>query len=185
LELGGQAATRDAEGNFVNFQIAPNMKIYFAQAVANGASIAEKLNGANGGRFCWVSDYAGAYSSADKVYPDGNNYRFNAALLESCTEDSDGDGIVNCADATPVLVSGSLDLSVALISQNGVPAGSEVSWNSSPHAMNYVYFSNPDSATNWQVLTNFVLGPVGGRVSVIDPGVAVGGRFYRVRVEKP
>ncbi|MEK7122407.1 MAG: hypothetical protein AAB855_00965, partial [Patescibacteria group bacterium] len=62
LELKNSAAVRDANGNFLNLRVDPNMRIYYAQAIANGASIAEKLNGANTNRFCWVSNYAGAFS---------------------------------------------------------------------------------------------------------------------------
>lgn len=185
LDLRGSAVVRDEGGNFVNLSNAPNMRIYYAQAVASGASIAEKLNGANGGSFCWVSNYAGAYSSTDVVYPDGNIYRLNAALIESCTinSDPDLDDIVNCADTTPVFVGSSLDLNVVMA---GAPLPkANISWNSVAFSTNYLYVRNLTGVTtNWQVLTNFVLGPSGGRVTVVDPAASTGGRFYRVRVDK-
>ena len=184
LELKNSAALRDANGNFLNLRIDPNMRIYYAQAIANGASIAEKLNGANTNRFCWVSNYAGAYSSTDVVYPDGNIYRFNAALIESCTinSDPDLDDVVNCADLTPVFVGSSLELSVAL---TPAPASkASISWNTVAHSKNYVYYKNSSAATNWQVLTNFALGPIGGRVTVLDPTPTGDGRYYRVRVDR-
>lgn len=104
LEFDNYATNRDIGGtNFVQVSIAPGMKIYFGQATASGVSIAEKLDGANGGRFVWVRDYnCGFYSSTNLVYPDGSTNRVNTALATSCNIDSDNDGIVNCADLSPV-----------------------------------------------------------------------------------
>ena len=71
-------------GNYTAFHFDSGMKIYYAQALMNGASIAEKLNGKNGGGFLWVSNYAGVYSSTNLPYPDGNSlYIFNEALVIS------------------------------------------------------------------------------------------------------
>lgn len=96
-------ATQNVSGVWREMNIAPNMKVYFAQAIQNGVSIAEKLNGANGGRFQWVSNYnCGFFSSTNLVYPDGTTNRVNTALAASCNIDSDGDGVVNCVDLSPV-----------------------------------------------------------------------------------
>jgi hypothetical protein len=105
IELRGAAATNfDQAGNFLSLAVAPGMKVYFAQATANGASIAEKLNGKSDGRFVWASYYNyGYYSSTFKFY-DGVTNRINAALAESCDIDSDGDGIVNCMDLSPIRI---------------------------------------------------------------------------------
>jgi hypothetical protein len=90
LELRDFATNTDLKGNYTAFQFAPNMKIYFAQAVANGYSIAEKLAGLfatnppNGGHFVWVSNYNyGYFSSTNITYPDGSVNRVNAALAQS------------------------------------------------------------------------------------------------------
>jgi len=187
LELRNYATNRDGMGNFIGLNPNSNMKIYFGQAVANGASIAEKLNGkygvngAAGGSFCWVVNQAGFYSSTNLVYPDGTTNTFNAALVGSCNLDSDGDGIVNCSDSTPILRPGDLALSVAVVGVS-VPQAA-VSWQSSPYAANYLYYKDSFGATNWQMLTNFVSGPLGGRVSVQDPIKPTGPRYYRVRVD--
>jgi hypothetical protein len=83
--------------------IDPNMKVYYGQALAGGVSVAEKINGYEGGRLIWVSNYnCGFYSSTNMVYPDGTTNRVNAALAASCNIDSDGDGIVNCEDLSPI-----------------------------------------------------------------------------------
>ena len=95
--------TNNSSGVWRQINIAPNMKIYFAQAYQQGVSIAEKLNGANGGRFVWVNNYnCGFFSSTNMVYPDGSTNRVNTALAASCNIDSDGDGTVNCLDLSPI-----------------------------------------------------------------------------------
>lgn len=182
LELRNFMTNRDVAGNFVGLQVGPNMKVYFAQAMMDGVSIAEKLDQQNGGRLRWVSDYAGFHSGTNIVYPDGSTNYFNAALVGSCNLDSDGDGLVNCSDTTPILRPQDLSLAVALVAAPSPAA--QVSWVSGPHAANTVYYkTNSSSAAAWQVLTNFATGPVGGRVSITDPVNAASPRFYRVRVD--
>jgi len=95
--------TNYLNNNFVGIQIDPNMKIYFAQATVGGVPVSSKLDGANGGRFCWVKDYnCGFFSSTNMVYPDGTTNRVNAALAQDCTIDSNGNGIPNCLDPAPI-----------------------------------------------------------------------------------
>lgn len=106
LQLLGSAAVADANGNYPAITIAPGMKIYYAQALANGVSIAEKLNGKNGGGFCWVSNYAGVFSS--KVV---GGTIYNRALVTSTNIDSDGDSIVNGSDTTPIPAGWTFDVS--------------------------------------------------------------------------
>jgi hypothetical protein len=181
LELRNFMTNRDVAGNFIGLQIDPNMKVYFAQAVASGVSIAEKLDKQNDGRLCWVSDYAGTFSGANVIYPDGSTNYFNAALVGSCNLDSDGDGLVNCSDPTPILRPQDLGLVVSLVNSPALKA--QVSWQSGPYAANYVYYNTNSSSSNWQLLTNFVSGPLGGRVSVTDPVNPSRPRYYRVRVD--
>src|SRR6185312_118575 len=94
IELQGNTTNTDANGNPQSIAIEPGMNIYYAQAIENGVSIAEKLNGkfgaayTNGGQFFWVSNYAGVYSSTNIAYPDGNSYIFNQALVISPDIDS-------------------------------------------------------------------------------------------------
>jgi hypothetical protein len=101
LELLDQATNQDGSANFTAITNAPNMIIYYAQAVMNGISIAEKMNFKNGGSLRWVTNYAGYFSSTNIVFPDGTSYPFNAALAQSSDIDSDGDGFVNGSDPTP------------------------------------------------------------------------------------
>lgn len=104
IELQGNTTNTDAHGNPLSIAIQPGMTIYYAQAIEDGASVAELLNGkfgagnTNGGQFLWVSNYAGVYSSTNIPYPDHNTYIFNEALAISPDINSggpDGSGITN------------------------------------------------------------------------------------------
>lgn len=109
LVFQGTATNTDGAGNPAGIAIQPGMTVYYAQALQNGVSVAEKIDGktgaasaGGGGRFLWVSNYAGVYSSTNIQYPDGNTYIFNAALAVSPDIDSDGDLTVNRDDPTPI-----------------------------------------------------------------------------------
>jgi len=192
LEFRDFTTNRDSGGNFIGVGISPNMTIYYANAVANGISIADKLNGrfgadgASGGHFCWVSGYAGAFSSVTRTnLNDGTPYQVNAALANNCNMDSDGDGIPNCNDPDPLhpppgFAAAQLALSVSMT--NSPKPAAVVSWNTSASSTNYVYYRTPMS-TNWLLFTNFVSGPA-TRVNVVDP-ISGAGRLYRVRVDTP
>ncbi len=80
-------------------------KLYFAQATANGVDISERLNSdvprQNG--FCWVGGYSGYFSSTNMVY-DGRTNMVNYATAISQQLDSDGDGVPNYWDPSPVRI---------------------------------------------------------------------------------
>src|SRR5262249_2760548 len=96
--------TNNLNNVFRGLRVMPGMHVYFANAVIQtGENISDKLNGANGGGFCWVSSYnCGPYSSTNMIYPDGSTNRFNIGLVSDCNIDSNGDGIPNCNDPTPL-----------------------------------------------------------------------------------
>ena len=116
LVLEGNTTNTDANGNPASIAIQPGMKVIYAEAIQNGVSVAEKLNGkfgagyVNGGQFFWASNYAGVYSSTNIPYPDGNTYIFNHALAVSPDIDSDGDGTVNRDDSTPISIGTVFDI---------------------------------------------------------------------------
>ncbi len=176
LELLGAATNRDDNGDVTCLDIAPGMVIYYAQALMDGASVAEKLNHRNGDRLRWVSSYSGYFSSTNILYPDGKTYSFNAALAASCNFDSNNNGIANCADPAPIFV---LDQFTA------VPVGKilNLGWtvNAGGWATNTVYFTPTLAPVNWQVLTQYVSGLSGGRLGATD-AVGKTNRFYRVNV---
>lgn len=179
LELRGATAVRDTAGNFPGIEIAPNMKIYFADARVDGVSVAEKMNGKNNGRLCWISSYTGFLSSTNMIYPDGTTNVVNLALAQSCNLDSDQDGLVNCADLTPVLAPSQirLRLTTPATPTNRV----QLAWQTLGGAMNRVEYLTDLSAPAWQPLTNFVSGASGTATASDVRGT--GPRFYRVRVE--
>ena len=194
LDLRGSIATNiDAFKNYIGVQINPGMKIYYGQALANGVSIAERLNGKNGGGFIWVSNYnTGFFSSTNMVYPDGSTNRLNTALVTSCTIDSNGNGIPNCMDPAPVtlLSASSLALSVTVTNQSlrtdQSTRAAIVSWTAFPSSTNYLYFAPVPGGNNWQLVTNFVFtGRFPTRVTVTDLVKTNAPRFYRVRVTAP
>jgi hypothetical protein len=180
LEFRDNMANFDGSGNLANLYFGPGMKLYYAQLIINGVSWAEKLNHKNGGGLNWVAAYAGAFSSTNMVYPDGTTNRLNLALVQSCDLDSNGNGIPNCQDPAPVFVPS--EVSLAAVFTNAPQRAVVLSWNSIPFATNSVFFEPSVTATNWQLLTNFVSGPAGGRQRVVDP-VGASGKFYRVRVD--
>lgn len=156
----------------------PNITIYFANANVP----ASKLDGAAGGGFRWVSSHAGPLSSTNIAYPSGSNFTFNIALVQSKDLDSDGDGIVNADDETPIYVAESAVLSVSLAAAPDLRA--VLSWNALAYSSNYLEFKASASDTNWQVLTNFHMGPLTWPVWVDDPINPTGAtRVYRLRVD--
>jgi hypothetical protein len=184
----------------VSLAIDPNFTIYIADANVPP----DKLTNSLPGRIQWVSEFTGPQSSTNLTYPDGSVHTFNAGLVRSKDLDSDGDGIVNADDCTPIPVPGvntagaqcpspspiapatakslstdNIALSIALVS-----GGREVvlNWNATANSANTVEFADSLAGGAWQSLTNFINGPVDARVTVKD---AVGAplRVYRVRMD--
>jgi hypothetical protein len=150
-----QATNRDALGNMSVLSINTNMVIYYAQAVIGGVSVAEKINHKNNDRLRWVASYAGIYSSTNIVYG-GMTNTVNAALAQSVTIDSDGDGIPNAFDPTPFFLS--TDVNLALTITNVPTLKARLTWQTIPSATNVVYYST-NLASPWMVLTNFITPP--------------------------
>ena len=182
LEFRNWMTNFDGSGNLANLGFGTGMKIYYAQLIINGVSWAEKLNHKNSGGLNWVAAYAGAFSSTNMVYPNGTTNLINLALAQSCDLDSNGDGIANCQPSPngPVFVPSQVNFTAALT--NVPPRSVALSWNSIPFGTNYVFYQTNLLASNWRLLTNFVLGPTGGPQRIVDP-VGAGSRYYRVRVD--
>ncbi len=160
------------------FTIAPNFTIYFANANVPATA----LHNAAGGRFKWVRSFAGPLSSTNITYPSGTNYTFNIALVTDNDIDSDGDGLVNSVDPLPIYTEESAILSVAMAA-GPVPCVL-LSWNALAYSSNYLEFKASASATQWNTLTNFHMGPFTWPVVVDDP-ISTNGemRVYRLRVD--
>jgi hypothetical protein len=172
-------------GSQVNaLNISTNMVIYYAQAMVNGVSVAEKLNHLNNNRLRWVPTYAGHFSSTSIVYPDGTTYAFNAALAQSPDIDSDGDGIVNASDPTPFFVPSQMHLTLTVTNN---PAFTVlISWRSIAVATNYVYYKTNLTSAAWftlTTLTNLVASGSPVTNTVVDHPDPSMPRYYRVRVD--
>ena len=161
------------------FEVNPNLTIYFANANVP----VSKLDGAAGGRFRWVSSFTGPLSSTNITYSSGSNYTFNVALVRSKDLDSNGNGIVNADDPEPIYVAENVGLSVTLASDPELKVN--LNWNALAYSSNYLEFrTTAAAATNWQILTNFHMGPYTWPVTISDPVNRAGeSRVYRLRVD--
>jgi hypothetical protein len=175
-----------------------NLVIYFAQALYNGVSIAERINnasltgGKNGastnngvvtpGRLLWVPGYAGYFSSTNLVIGGVTN-SFNAALAASHDYDSNGNGTPNNQDATPFFVPQLMNFTLTITNQPS--RRSVLTFNTVPYATNYVTYTTNLLSGIWLPFTNFASTTVTGPaypVSVFDTNATRGVRFYRVQV---
>jgi hypothetical protein len=185
-------ATNRPNGNVLGLNFAdPSLVIYYAQAVANGISVAEKINHYNGDHLRWIPAYAGYYSSTNIVYTNIFNgmtnittNTVNAALAGSTTYDSDGDGINNADDPTPFFVSGEMNFKLTLT--NLPPLTALLSWQTIPGASNCLSYTTNLVTGPWLKLTNF-LSPAPypsplTTVTVSDPVNLTGAKFYKVQV---
>ena len=198
LELRGDATNY----NFA-FGVDPDFTIYFANS--NPEISPERLDNLGGGRIRWVRDFAGPRSSTNILYPNGITYTFNVGLVRSFNLDSDGDGIPNDSDCTPIIPPGEEGNSnlwfgalcpvplaasaaksmpvTAAVTISLAPEGREVilNWEAPANSANSVEFTESLGGV-WQSLTNFVNGPVDARVTLRDAATA-SLRVYRVRVD--
>ena len=163
LELRDYASwtNHDSGGNLPALVINPNLVIYYADAIAAGADVytggpadvSRELNHKNNDHLRWVPTYAGFFSSTNMVFAGTTNGPFNIALAQSSDIDSDGDGIANAFDPTPFFLSSMISPVVISNTPSGPLA---ISWNSIPHATNYVVYSTDNSAGSFtNLLTNF------------------------------
>ena len=185
LVLLNNATNVDGSYNLTSLNISNNLVIYYAQAIINGQTVAEKINHKNNDHLRWVSSYIGYFSGINLVYPPGVTNYVNAALAASTTIDSDGDGIVNADDPTPFLVPALLNFNFAI---TNLPQKSfKLAWTTIPGATNVVQYKTNLLSANWLTLTNFKTPPPypgpATNVSVLDPINPSGTKFYRILVQ--
>jgi hypothetical protein len=178
LELFGEQA---ADPLFA-IEIDPDMTVYFADSNVDPTT----LDGLHGGRLQWVPDFAGPLNSTNIVYPSGESYTFNTALIRSTTLDSDGDGIVNALDSTPVIVGDRIDLKIACSRSTGTRK-TVISWMAPANSTSVVEYKDSLHATTWQSLPAVQNTGAAQRLSISDdlPAATASQRFYRVRTEQP
>jgi hypothetical protein len=155
LELRDYAgyANHDAGGNLPALAFNTNLVIYYADAIdVTYGDVSVQINGKNGNHLRWVPTYAGYFSSTNLVYL-GMTNASNVALAENTVIDSDGDGIANAFDPTPFFLT---SMTGPVVISNTPSGPLAISWNSIPHATNFVVYSTSGvmgSYTN--LLTNF------------------------------
>jgi len=152
IVLQDSATNTDASGNYKAFGFNTNLVIYYAQALNNNVSVAEKLNHKNNDHFRWVPSYVGYFSSTNIVGPPGVTNLENAALAVSPDIDSDGDGSVNAADSSPFFVPQMINFTIGTTSTP--PKVVKLTWQTPPLATNYVYYTT-NLLQPWQPFNAF------------------------------
>jgi hypothetical protein len=176
LELIGEPASDPVNA----IEIEPGMTVYFADSNVDPTV----LDGLHGGRLRFVPDFAGPLNSTNIVYPSGESYTVNAALARSMVLDSDGDGIVNGLDSTPIIVGDRIGLQIA--ASRGEPKKTVISWMAPANSTSVVEYKNSLSDATWQALPAVENGATAQRLSISDvpPGSSTVQRFYRVRTQQ-
>jgi hypothetical protein len=174
----------DINGNIPAISFNTNLVVYYADAIASGVDVSEKLNHKNGNRLRWMASYAGYYSSTKIVYPDGTTNSINVALARSTDLDSDGDGVDNANDLTPIFTPDEVNFTVAVT--NIPPLTARLTWQTIPDATNTVFYRTNLTMTGWLTLTNFVTPPAPPHApittNVLDTVNPAFPKFYRVLV---
>jgi hypothetical protein len=132
-----------------------------------------------------VPTFAGPLSSTNITYPDGFILTANIALVQSKDIDSDGDGIFNYYDRTPLPEPASLALTIAMQQFKALAPRALISWNTVANCNNHLECKRSLTDTNWVTVTNFYTGPINTRVSVSDSLSNDPLRIYRVWMEMP
>jgi len=163
--------------------ISSDFTIYFANANLNPA----KLDISNNGRLRWVKDFFGPLSYTNIMYPSGQLYPFNVAVVQSKDLDSDGDGIVNADDPTPFCecatdpgscLPGTCGLVISMSA--ALPHQVQLFWRAPARSTNRIDYIPMAGSTNWHVLTNIVNGPTSAGLMIVDPSPMSSNRFYRL-----
>lgn len=162
LDFNDFMANLDADGNVAALVIDANMKIYYQSAYLNGSDMSAALDGKNNGRLIWLN---GAPRPANA----------RGALTHRGSVKS------KSFTAKAVAAAGFAGEDVALAISAGSSADLvNVSWNTPANATSKIYVK-PLGAGDWSVLTTYVSGNLGGRVSLQD-GTTPSGLLYKVQI---
>jgi hypothetical protein len=174
----------DANGNLpalvINSNLNGGLVIYYSQAVmADGTSVAVKINHKNNDRLRWVTNYSGYFSSTNVTFADGTTYPFNAALVQSYGGNPAPFGSSNPTNLIFTITMTNKPAPVSMLQWKKVSPGAS-------YVTNFVFYKTNLMMTNWLTLTNFIT-PASSAwppvpVMMSDP-VAGSMRAYRVRVD--
>ncbi len=174
----------DANGNLpalvINSNVNGGLVIYYADAVmADGTSVAVKLNHKNNDRLRWVPNYTGHFSSTNLAFPDGTTYSFNAALVQSYSNFFTVCGTINPTNLIFAITITNKPAPASLLQWQQVVPGAG-------YVTNYVFYKTNLTMANWLTLTNFIT-PASpawppAPVKMSDP-ITGSMRAYRVRAD--
>ena len=164
LELRDYATNLDASYNPVTMTFNTNFVIYYAQALINGVSAAEKLDHkgldskGNGNHLRWMPSYVGYFSYTNLAYPNGTTNAVNAALANSTQISSDGlngghtPNNNNGVQTYQIFVPSEINLNISITNSSA----RLLTWNIPATATNYYvqYLTNLLNPS-WQTFTNF------------------------------
>lgn len=155
-------------------RIADNFTIYFA---ASNVAI-DKLDGALGGRLQLVKDYAGPRSSIDVRLPDGRVVSMSLYMRESFTIDSDGDGIANGNDLSPL--DGALITDFKVV--NKPPLTAVITWGAVPNVDYRVEYSPAIGSPVWTLVESVKNTGTEVKLMSVEDVVpsGAGPRYYRI-----
>ncbi|MDB6029670.1 MAG: hypothetical protein JWM16_8 [Verrucomicrobiales bacterium] len=169
--------------NFLSgsLSIDPSITIYFANANIPAA----KLDNSNGGRLRWVRSFTGPLSSTNVVYPSGEVFTLNTALVTSKDIDSDCDGIVNADDPTPIYSADQALLSATRTATTNNVVAVALTWKAICGSTSWVEYKPSFTSANWLPLTQYINNTgVSTNYTYLD-GVTNTFRIYRLRVNPP
>ncbi|MCI0748522.1 MAG: hypothetical protein L0Y58_24200 [Verrucomicrobia subdivision 3 bacterium] len=168
LELLGSATDP------ASIEIAENFTVYFADSNVDPTTIHP--------RFVRVDGFV---PPAPAPVPSTAPKTINAALQESVTLDSDGDGVVNVFDTTPFFTSDQIELHVAFGS--GPSKQTVLSWTAPPNSISTIEYKDSLQESVWRPKPPVANGASSAeRLSIVDTlsDNLSQQRFYRVRVRQ-
>jgi hypothetical protein len=183
------------------FDIDSSLTIYYASAklgftpppTSNNVpqTPEEYLNGKFGGHLVWVSSYAGIYSSVAVIDANGQTVMMNIGLRNSRIIDSDGDGIPNYFDPTPLGGStpssgGGLVVSPSFVTPSSGGKVFSLGFEAAPKTAYDIEVATNLAHPDWQLLSSFTNSlSTAKAISIPDPNAPTSAqRFYRIRIKQ-
>jgi hypothetical protein len=187
LELGpGFAYFIDVTNNIVDFDgletaldIDPNFRLYYNVVTVDGIELnATVLDGAFNGRLRRVANPTVTGGSVVTTVGGGFSVQAPWSFRYSATIDSDGDGVVNAADATPFA---GVNIATKVVSLNNQPYF-EIGWNAAPGTSYSIMANEPAAGTAWTRIGSISNSNTSSKVlKFYDPmSQGTGAKTYRV-----
>ena len=187
LELGpGFAFFIDVTNNVVDFDglesaldIDPNFRLYYNVVTVDGIELnATVLDGAYNGRLRRVANPSVSGGSVVTTVGGGFSVQAPWSFRYSASIDSDGDGVVNAADATPFA---GVNIATKVVTLNNQPYF-EIGWNAAPGTSYSILANEPAAGTAWTRIGSISNSNTSSKVlKFYDPmSQGTGAKTYRV-----